>query len=373
MALSGSGAAIAGASTTATTPKTSLTSALKQVNAILAKYSKPTHFVNPGPAVNVKKLHGKTIFFLASTTTLPFVQLLYSGVQAAATAAGLTAELGDSQDQLTEAVRLLDQAIADKVGVIVDFGYTPNELNAPLAAAKAAHIPVVLGFNGDPNVPPPSYKSHWNVVANSTYCYSCAAALVADYAISATKGHVNAMMTYDPTSASSAALQAGFSSELKKWCPKTCTANYVNTPAANAFELTTTAAAAAVQNPATNFIFPQYDGYAAAVIPSITAANAQNRVMVGSDNADLAQMQEMAQGSPMKVDIGSPVAWSGWAVVDQSIRAMLGVAPSPNENLPLRVFDAANVKDFNLAAGESVWYGKINYKLDYEKLWGVAK
>ena len=346
---------------------------LAQVNSILAKYAKPTHFINPGPAVNVKKLHGKTIFFLTSTTQLPFVQLLISGIQAGAAAAGLNVQVGDSQNQLTEAVRLLDQAVADKVGVIVVFGDTPNSLNAPLEAAKAAHIPVVLGFYGDPNVPPPSYKSHWNVVANSTYCYSCAAALVADYAISATKGHVNAMMTYDPTSPSSTALQKGFSSELTKWCPKTCTANYVNTPASNAFQLTTTASAAAVQNPATNFIFPQYDGYIAAVLPSITAANAASRVMVGSDNADIAQMQEMKAGTAVKVDIGSPVAWSGWAVVDQSIRAMLGVAPSPNENLPLRVFDAANVGSFNLAAGESVWYGKIDYKLDYEKLWGVKK
>ena len=285
----------------------------------------------------------------------------------------LDVEVGDEQNQTTEGVRLLDQAISQRVGVIVVFGTSPDTLAAPLEAAKRAKIPVVLAFYGDPGVPPAAMKAKWNVVSNSTYCYSCAAALVADYAISATKGHVHAMMTWDPTAQSSVALKRGFSSELTRWCKITCTAKYVNTPASDAFNLTTTATAAAVESPKTNFIFPQYDGYIEAVLPAISAAHAQSRVMVGSDNADLAQMREMAAGSPVKVDIGSPVAWSGWAVVDQSIRAMLHAAPAKNENLPLRVFDAKNVHRVNLSADEETWYGKINYRAGYERLWGVKR
>jgi ribose transport system substrate-binding protein len=290
--------------------------------------------------------------------------------------AGKTADLsitvGDAQNQATEMSRLLQQAVSSKYDAIILFGGDPNSLSGPLKAAKAADIPVILAFNGDPSVPTAQQMSDWNTVANGTYCYSCAAALVADYAIVSTGAKVNAMMTWDPTALSSTDLKKGFQNELAKWCPKTCSASYVNTPGATAFADTGSATQAAVQKQTVNFIFPQYDGYIEAVLPAIKSGQAENRIAVGSDNADLAQMQEMAAGGPVKVDIGSPVAWSGWAIVDQVLRALTGMAASPDEHLPLRVFDAANVKDFDLSADPGTWYGPVDYRASYEKLWGLS-
>jgi len=370
LALAGTTAAAA-PNHAAATPSSAAT--LASVKAILDQYSKPVEFHAPGPPVNAKAVKGKKIFFLAVSTQLPFVQLLINGVKSGAAAAGLQVEIGDAQYQTTEAVRLVNQAVSEKVGAIVNFGYSTDSLSGPLQAAKAAGIPIINAFYGDPSVPTKAQTAQWNLKANSTYCYSCAAALVADWAIYATKLKLHAMMTWDPTAPSSAALKRGFAREIAKWCPKTCSASYVSTTGADTFALTTAAAANAVRDPATNFIFPQYDGFIAAVLPPIMAANAQNRVMVGSDNADIAQMQQMAAGTPVKVDIGSPVAWSGWAVVDQSLRAMTGMPPSPDEHLPLRVFDAVNVHKVNLKADEGTWYGPIDYRLSYKRLWGVAK
>jgi hypothetical protein len=181
------------------------------------------------------------------------------------------------------------------------------------------------------------------------------------------------MMTWESDMPGTIAMKQGFAGTLKKYCPNTCTATYVSTTASTTYQDTVAGTQAALLKPETNFIFPEYDGWAAAVLPAITSAAAQNRVSVGSDNADLAQMQQMKSGTPIKVDVGSPVEWSGWAAMDETLRSIVHAAPVVNENLPIRVFDTANVSKFNLAADASTWFGATNYRNDYERLWGLKK
>jgi hypothetical protein len=181
------------------------------------------------------------------------------------------------------------------------------------------------------------------------------------------------MMTWESDMTGTTALKQGWASTIKKYCPKTCTTTYIGTTNSTAYQDTVAATQAALLKPETNFIFPEYDGWAAAVLPAITSANAQNRVSVGSDNADLAQMQQLKSGTPIKVDVGSPVEWSGWAAMDETLRSMVHVAPVANENLPIRVFDVANISKFNLAADPRTWFGATNYRTDYERLWGLKK
>jgi ABC-type sugar transport system substrate-binding protein len=332
---------------------------------------KAATFTDPGPAIDAAKVAGKGVFFLVNSTQLPFVQGLINGVKEAGAAAGVKVTVGDGQNQATEQLRLLQQAVSQKPGAIITFGSTPDQLASGLKAAKAAGIPVVETVVGDPGLPSKQDTSQYGIVSNATYCYSCAAALIADHAILEKNGKVNALMTLDPVQASSAAQKKGFQGEFDKYCPKTCTVKYVDTPTTDSFRSTGSAVQAAVQGQQVNFVFPQYDGYIEAVLPELKSGDAAKRITVGSYNADLAQMKEMASGTPVTIDVGSPVAWLAWGFVDEALRAMVGAEPAKDENLPVRVFDTKNVKSIDLSTDPGTWYGDIDYRASYQKLWGV--
>lgn len=343
-----------------------------ELEAKIDAAKQPVDFKDPGPALDAGSVAGKSIFFLVNSTQLPFVQGLIDGVKEAGAAAGLKVVVGDGQNQPTEQLRLLQQAVSTKPGAIVTFGSTSDQLAGGLKAAKAAGIPVVQTVNGDPGLPSTKDQDTYGITANATYCYSCAAALIADHAILQKDGKVDALMTLDPAQASSQAQKKGFQDELTKYCPKTCSVKFVETPTADSFRSTGSAAQAAVQGRQVNFIFPQYDGYIEAVLPTLKSGNAEDRITVGSYNADLAQMKEMADGPPVTVDVGSPVNWLAWGFVDGALRAMTGADPAADENLPIRVFDTDNVKDVDLTADPGTWYGPADYRASYEKLWGLG-
>jgi hypothetical protein len=75
----------------------------------------------------------------------------------------------------------------------------------------------------------------------------------------------------------------------------------------------------------------------------------------------------------MIADGGSPLGWYGWAIMDQSVRAMLGLPPVADENIPVRLFTTQNVQGLTLTAGQNAaWYGTADYVGEYKKLWGVG-
>jgi ribose transport system substrate-binding protein len=128
----------------------------------------------------------------------------------------------------------------------------------------------------------------------------------------------------------------------------------------------------AAQNPKVNAIFPVYDYQMAYMLPELAAASASSRINLLSENADLAQMQELEQGTAVKVDVGNPVEWDGWAAVDEALRAVKGLPAVADEKLPVRMFDTDNIKSINLTANPASWYGGSDYQADYQKLWGVS-
>jgi ribose transport system substrate-binding protein len=350
---------------------TAFTAAVKaELQAKLDAAKAPVSFKDPGPALDATKVAGKSIFFLVNSTQLPFVQSLIDGVKEAGKAAGLKVTVGDGKNQATEQLRLLQQAVSTKPAAIIVFGLSAKQLAGGLKAAKSAGIPVIETVVGDPSMPTAQEQADYGIVSNPTYCYSCAAALIADYAMVNLNGKVNALMTLDPGAASSLAQKSGFANEFAKYCPA-CTVKYVNTPTADSFRSTGSAAQAAVQGQKVNFIFPQYDGYIEAVLPALKSGNAEKRIMIGSYNADLAQVTEMKAGTPVKIDVGSPVPWLAWGFVDEALRSMTGTAPAADENLPIRVFDTTNVDSLDLKADPGTWYGPTDYRASYLKLWGL--
>jgi ribose transport system substrate-binding protein len=161
---------------------------------------------------------------------------------------------------------------------------------------------------------------------------------------------------------------------VKTYCPKTCKITDDNFDlGTNYVQQFQSGDQVAAQNPAINVMWDVYDFQMGFALPILNAAGASNRIDLLSENADLAQMQEMAQGTAVKVDVGNPVAWDGWAAVDEALRAIKGLPAVANEEVPVRLFDVANVGSINLNLNPAAWYGAATYGLDYEKLWGLKK
>lgn len=344
-------------------------SEVSTLKAALATASEPSHWTAGGPAFSAKGLKGKTLWLLNDATN-QWADNFAAGVQTATLAAGLKFTEGSGGSNMAGDAQAIENAVNAKVSVIIDID-APSTVVSALLKAKAAGIPVITAFNGDPHLPTAAEKAD-GIVADATYCYSCTGYVAAEYEILAHGGHVDSQVQQFPGNASSDEIAAGWDAGLKHYCAKTCTMSSTSLSLASNFIPTVQSGAqVAVQGGAINVLFPVYDFLMAFQLPALEAAGAQNRVDLASENADLAQMQELAAGVAVKANVGNPVAWDGWAAVDQALRAIKKLPPVKNEGVPVRLFDASNVGKVDLNANPATWYGTATFGLDYEKLWGL--
>ncbi|MFE7421150.1 sugar ABC transporter substrate-binding protein [Rhodococcus sp. NPDC057529] len=329
----------------------------------------PSTWQAPGPELDASSLKGKRIFVLADGTS-EFAESFAGGVKAAGEALGMTVKRGNGNLVTTQDIQALRGAINEKVDAIIFLALTPATISSALKEAQAAGIPTIGAFTGDPALPSADDKAN-GVTANATICYSCIGELLAGTELlrSGTdmKAYVQDFLDYP----ASEFTVKGWKDTTEKYCPE-CETTYQHVPLSDPSQQTTSAAQVASQDPKATVIFPVLDLMVPYVLPPVTAAGAASRINVISQNANLAQMQAIQNGSPQKTDVGTPVAWAGWASVDQAVRAMLGMDPVADEKIPFRLFDETNIKDLDLDADQGTWYGNDDYASKYKTLWGVA-
>jgi len=325
-----------------------------------------------GPAFQATGLAGKKAFLLG-TPSNQFAESFITGVTEGFKAVGMSVSVNGSADSVTsQEVQDIDNAVQAHVSVIILLAIVPQSVATGLQEAKAAGIPVIETFIGNPGLPSAGDKA-LGVVADATYPYSETGKLAAEWEIEQTGGKIDSVVQQFAGQPPSDATAAGWTDALKQYCPKTCSYSDDNvTEGAQTVQQIQSGAQVAAQDSSVNAIFPVYDYQMAYMLPELTAATASNRINLLSENADLAQMQELSQGTSVKVDVGNPVQWDGWAAVDEALRALKGVPVSANEQLPVRLFDTDNIKSVNLTANPASWYGGADYQADYEKLWGLG-
>jgi ribose transport system substrate-binding protein len=325
-----------------------------------------------GASFSAAGLAGKKAFLLG-TPTNQFAESFITGVTGAFKSVGMSVSVGGSANSVTsQEVQDIDNAVNAHVSVIILLAIVPSSIATGLAKAKAAGIPVIETFIGNPGLPSAADKA-LGVYADATYPYSETGKLAAEWEIVQTGGTVKSVVQQFAGQPPSDATAEGWVDTLQKYCPSTCSSSSDSvTEGAQTVQQIQSGAQVAAQDSSVNAIFPVYDYQMAYMLPELTAASATTRINLLSENADLAQMQEMAQGTSVKVDVGNPVEWDGWASVDEALRAMKGLPAVANEQLPVRLFDTDNIKSINLSADPGTWYGAASYKADYEQLWGVA-
>jgi ribose transport system substrate-binding protein len=365
----------ASSTTTSTTAGASASPSAKQLSAIKADLKAAAGVPSwkaGGAPFSASGLGGKTAFLLG-TPTNQFAESFITGVTEGFKSVGMSVTVGGSANQVTsQEVQDLENAVHAHVSVIILLAVTPSSIATGLQAAKAAGIPVIETFIGNPALPSAGDQA-LGVYADATYPYSRTGQLAAEWEIAQTGGKVNSVVQQFAGQPPSDATAAGWNAALKQYCPSTCSSSDDNvTFGAQTVQQIQSGAQVAAQNPQVNAIFPVYDYQMAYMLPELAAASASNRIDLLSENADLAQMQELEQGTSVKVDVGNPVEWDGWAAVDEALRALKGLPAVKDEQLPVRMFDTGNIKSIDLTANPATWYGGAGYQADYKKLWGVA-
>lgn len=354
----------AAAAASSASSSSSVVSADQMVQNVVA----PVTFTGPGHPFKVSSsLKGKTLYFISAALSYQFTQIVLSGMRAAAAEVGLKVVALDANGDATVASRQIQQAISLKVAGIAIANFPYSVLAAPIKSAKAAGIPVFDLFDGDPGLPSPAQASI-GVVANATFCYSCAGRQLAAIAVSQSKGNVHAALINSPD-VTAATLEANaFKSELLTMCP-TCSVTEYGVPLAQWTTQLPSTATSAVQNPKVNFIVPVFSGMGDIMQPNLLAANVAGRVSEISYSATTASLQALQKKQLVTAVLDAPEAWMGWGVMDQVFRVLSGVPAVATENVPNRAFTAVNVADANPEAPN---YGTADFRSGYLKLWGLG-
>ena len=325
-------------------------------------------FQAPGPVIGATTLRGKKIWVI-TFLSVPFAQQSVKGLTEAATAVGATVTAVDGTAGVDAYQRGIRQAIAQRADAIVIGTLNPSLFTTDLQTARAQGIKVVAVSSHAPGQSPPSGEP---VDGYVDPCYECAGRLMADSAIADSKGHADATVLWSsdvqiPGRNQLSAIQ----SEFKKNCPS-CSVKVADVPSTQwATRLQSVSQTTITSNPNLTYLLPLYDGMVPFIQPAIRATNATSRIKITTFNATPAIMQQIGGGGVLS-DVGIGSVRYGWGWADQTFRVLSGVAAVKNEQLPVRLFDNSNVSGLDLNASTDTWYGAVDYRSAYRKLWGIT-
>lgn len=358
-----------GTSSSASSPAASSSAAgtgVAQATAMINKYLGNPAFTSPGPDIDASALKGKTIFSLPANSSVAFVNTVDKAMAGYAKDLGINYQDYPNQQQQSQWVQGLNQAIGSKVSAIdLLAGIPPEQLAPQVKQAKAAGIPTV-----DTNERDASQATVPYVAGYAFAPFKLAGQLMAAWAVQQTQGKANILLVTSNADTSSAAVQAGVTGELKKACPS-CALSTVNVnPVDWATKLQTTVEGSLSSNPNINYILPVFDSMAEFIAPAIQASGNDGKVHVASFNGTPAILDMIRTGNIVTMDVGENTSDVAAAGLDQLMRVMLH-KPVGQEVINVRIMDKSNVSQAGVPAVSGKGYGNA-FITGYAKTWGVS-
>lgn len=341
--------------------------------AIAAVQGVPKFALN-APRFDASKAKGKTIFAIPIASTDEFAASIDSEMKQISAQLGVHFVEFNNQGSPTEWASGINQAIAQKAGVIVlTAGGDPALILPQLKRAKAAGIPAIITHYYQSGEVPPPAKSVMAGFIQGTFHE--AGKLMADYAFIKMTGKPHPLIIQAAEAAPSAGMVRAIKAELKHLCPS-CQAPVINVPVAD----WPTKMPSAVQSALTadaniNYVLPLYDSMSIGAQAGIVASGKGSTLKIASYNGTPAVLKLIKPGSPMQMDVGESISWIAYAAMDQALRLLSGVKPLPdtdnNEGLPQRIFDTSNLGQTGNPPQSGQGYGNA-YAAGYRKLWGLG-
>lgn len=306
------------------------------------------------------------MFSLPANSGVPFVETVDQEMGKFAKAVGMKYTDYPNQQQQSQWVQGMNQAISSKANTIVlGSGIPPEQLEPQITQAKNAGIPTV-----DVNERDLTQKSPPYVDAFVYAPFQLSGQLMAAWAVAQTKGKADVLIITSNADISSAAVQDGITSELKKTCP-TCKVKMVNVnPVDWQTKIPTTVEGAISSDPGINYILPVYDSMAPPAATGITTAGKTGQIHIASYNGTPSIIDLIRTGDTITMDVGENTSYVAAAGVDQVLRLTLGMKPG-NEVITPKIVTKKNVSDFGVPAVSGKGYGDA-FVTGYAKLWGVS-
>lgn len=363
-------AAAACSNSSQTTAAPTSTAALSSANHAtlegqVQQYSAIPTFKAPGPAFNGRAAaKGKSLFVIPASSAVPFVQTIAQNIRTVAQKLGMSFTEWDNQGLTSQWVQGMEEAISKHVTSIdLLAGVDPSLLQPQIQAAKAAGISVVVSHFYGIGQPAPS--DIYNVAAP----YETAGKLLADYAILQEGGRLNGLVATINQVLSTVPMMDGIRSQVQAYCPATCHLTTTNTSIADLItNLPSQTQGALERNRSINNVIALYDSAQVPyVLTGIGAASDTGKLPVETFNGT-PSMLSLVKSGKVAVDVGEDLEWIAFAILDQHLRVMAGLAPVANENLPVRIWTSSNISQAGNPPANSVGYGN-SFLSGYAKLW----
>lgn len=340
-------------------------SGVTQAQTLVNKYLGNPTFTSPGPSFDATKAAGKTLFSLPANSGVAFVNTVDQVMGTYAKKLGINYVDYPNQQQQSQWVQGMNQAISDKANAIdLLAGIPPEQLQPEIAAAQKAGIPTLDTNERDPSQPTQPY-----IAAYTFAPFNLAGQLMAAWAVSQTKGKADVLVVTSNADVSSQAVQDGVNQEMKTACPSCkVTAENVN-PVDWATKLQSTVEGALSGDPNINYILPVFDSMSQFIVPAIVASGKSGQVHVASFNGTPAILDMIRTGDVVTMDVGENTSDVAAAGLDQAMRIMLGMKPG-NEQINVRVMDKSNVSQAGVPAVSGQGYGNA-FLTGYAQTWQV--
>lgn len=311
-----------------------------------------------GPKIDASSLKGRSVWVINEDESVPVMAGIEQGVDNAAQVAGMSVKNFDGQGTAALASQGMKTAIAARpAGIVIDS--IQAKLIAPeLAAAKAAHIPVVSVYEAE-DVPGTIFGTI-NLNFQSVGQSAAAEALVT------TGCNLNEVFFHTPVYSAQTQMYDEMASTVKSLCPA------CEPIAEDDYDPTTVATAVAPEalnyvhsHPSLNVLMAGTDDIGEFIAPAL--ANAHSTVKLLSTSGVPADIGYVRSGTQL-ADVANPNnTATGWAAADQLFRGILGKPAFAGDQIASRLITKANVG----SAGSDLFPTYANLENAYKGDWGI--
>lgn len=348
---------------------------LAEARDMVERGMSPPEFTIVGSPIDVGvRLKGKRVLWLQGFSGA-YWDYQNVGFLAAMEAAGIEVTSVDPAGDMIRAAREIENAINRGYDLIQLGNETPQELAAPIKAAKAAGIPVNCLLSREPG-PLSEEEKSIGCVAATTIDYKGIGELAAAASFVMSDGDetLQAIAYNSPGGSGVADIETnGYLDKLKYLCD-TCKVSQVDAPVATwSTDLGPLTTSQIVAHPDLDWLFPIYGVAVQYMVPSIAAAGAEGKVRIGTQYTSTTTIQQIKQGD-LAYAVSIPLEWFGLAVADAAFRILLGQQVPDDIKLPFRLFTAENVVNIDAESeppNQVEWFG-VDYRTPYFKNWNLT-
>ena len=360
-AASGSVAGTSSSATAGTAPATANSAAVSDAQrAVTALYG--NKFV--APATSPRPQPGKRLVLISCGQSITACSDGIDGAAAAAAKLGWKTTIVDTKGDLSQAPAAIQQAIVSHADGIYMYAINCTYVKQALEAAKQAHIPVVAGESLDCDPSHPLFSAGVSYVEGPYAEYIRQYGIdQAKYIVAKTDGRAKVIVLYESDDLGGTTIQEKAQVAYLRSCP-TCkvyevpyTINDLSTGLQQKVQQ------ALLQHSDANAVVVQYDAVLLSGVAAAVRASGHKVLLMAAEGD--APTLALVRSGEVTAGIGIPIAWEGWAGVDDLNRLFHGQQPV-SSGIALQFYDRTH----NLSkAGR--YAPPVDFAAAYAKAWGV--